>query len=103
MLPLLRELGYDTSPGTLQSQLARYADSEQAAVLVATVHEELVGLVGGFLIPALHQPGNIGRITALVVAERVRSRGIGSQLIQELEEWFLSSNCLRFEVTSGEH
>lgn len=103
MLPLLRELGYDTSRTTMRSQLGRYADSAQAVVFVALVSGELVGLVSGYLIPALHQPGDIGRITALVVAEKVRSRGIGSKLIQELENWFLRSKCLRFEVTSGEH
>lgn len=103
MLPLLRELGYDTPQATLRSQLCRYADSGQAEVLVAFVRGEMVGLISGCLIPALHQPGNIGRITALVVAEKYRSRGIGSKLIQELENWFRSSKCLRFEVTSGEH
>lgn len=103
MLPLMRELGYDTSQTTMRSQLGRYADSTNAVVLVALVRGELVGLVSGYLIPTLHQPGSIGRITALVVAEKVRSRGIGSKLIQELENWFLRSECLRFEVTSGEH
>lgn len=103
MLPLLRELGYDTSRTTMRAQLGHYADSAEAVVLIALVRGELVGLVSGYLIPALHQPGSIGRITALVVAEKVRSRGIGSKLIQELENWFLLSKCLRFEVTSGEH
>ena len=85
MLPLLREPGYDTSRTTMRSQLGRYADSAQAVVFIALVRGELVGLVNGYLVPALHQPGNIGRITAMVVAEKERSRGIGSKLIQELE------------------
>ena len=102
LLPLLHELGYNTSRTTLVSQIGRYVDSEQAVVFAAFVDDELVGLISGFLIPALHQPGNIGRITALIVTEKVRARGIGSKLIQELENWFLRSKCLRYEVTSGE-
>ena len=103
LIPLLHELGYDTSRTTLRSQLGHYAESEQAVVFIALVGDELVGLVSGYLIPALHQPGNIGRITALVVAEKLRSRGIGSKLIHELESWFLTNKCLRYEVTSGEN
>jgi GNAT superfamily N-acetyltransferase len=103
LIPLMHELGYDTSLATIDTQLSHYDTSEHSIVFVALIGFDVVGLIDGHLIPALHQPGDIGRITALIVAEKARSRGIGSRLVQELESWFLSKRCLRFEVTSGEH
>lgn len=103
LIPLMQELGYDTSRNTMETQLARYVASDHSVAFVALVGANLVGLVSGHLIPAIHQPGNIGRITALVVAEGARSKGVAARLVKKLEKWFLENNCLRFEVTSGEH
>ncbi len=101
---LLHELGYDTTPETLRAQLPAYLKSDASMLLVADEGGgPLLGLISGHLIPALHQPGNIGRITAFVVADRARSRGIGGRLIQALENWFAENRCLRYEVTSGDH
>lgn len=100
---LMRELGYETTRETMQSQLRRYANSDTSEILVAEIDSELCGVISGHLIPALHQPGNIGRITAMVVAERARSSGVGSRLLSSLERWFRANDCLRYEVTSGDH
>lgn len=103
LLPLLHELGY---PGTLQSvsaQMAIYAGSNASRVLVADGEAgRLAGLIAGHLIPLLHQPGNLGRITALVVARDARGRGVGTALLAAIERWFAAQNCLRHEVTSGD-
>jgi GNAT superfamily N-acetyltransferase len=100
---LMHELGYETSRDTLRMQLDYYDSSDRSTVFVALVDAKPIGLISGHLIPALHQPGNIGRITALIVSENYRSMGIASRLVEELEAWFLDNSCLRFEVTSGEH
>lgn len=100
-MPLLHELGY---PGTLQSASAQiYAGSNASRVLVADGEAgRLAGLIAGHLIPLLHQPGNLGRITALVVARDARGRGVGTALLAAIERWFAAQNCLRYEVTSGD-
>lgn len=101
---LLHELGYDTTSETLRSQLPPYLESGDATLLVAEDCDGLlIGLISGHLIPLLHQPGNIGRITALVVGARARSSGIGGNLVRALEDWFAENRCLRYEVTSGDH
>lgn len=102
LIPLMHELGYDTSRNTIEIQLGYYDSSDRSTVFVALVGAKPIGLISGHLIPALHQPGNIGRITSLIVSQKFRSMGIASKLMEELEAWFLSNNCLRFEVTSGE-
>lgn len=103
LIPLMHDLGYDTSRDTIETQLDCYESSDRSTVFVGLVGAQPIGLIGGHLIPALHQPGNIGRITLLIVSENYRSMGIGSKLVGELEAWFFDNNCLRFEVTSGEH
>jgi GNAT superfamily N-acetyltransferase len=103
LVSLMQELGYSTSRRTIETQLVRYADSEESAVLVASSSTEVFGIINGHLIPALHQSGNIGRITALVVGGKSRSKGVASELLQELEQWFRANDCLRFEVTSADH
>ena len=103
IVPLMHALGYDTSRETIKTQLDDYKSSDRSIVFIALINTKLVGLVSGHLIPALHQPGNIGRITSLVVAEEYRLMGIASRLTEEVEGWFLGKNCLRFEVTSGAH
>jgi GNAT superfamily N-acetyltransferase len=103
LIPLFQELGYDTSRDTLETQLGCYNSSDRSAVVIALAGAKPIGLISGHLIPALHQLGNIGRITSLIVLEGYRSMGIASKLVEELEAWFLDNDCLRFEVTSGEH
>lgn len=102
LVSLMHELGYGTSRETMESQLSRYTDSDESVVLVAVAHTDVLGVISGHLIPALHQSGNVGRITALVIGEKARSKGVATKLLQELEGWFRMNNCLRFEVTSGD-
>jgi GNAT superfamily N-acetyltransferase len=104
LLPLLHELGY---PGTLQSASARWRSTRAAtprACWWSMVKEAgtLAGLIAGHLIPLLHQPGNLGRITALIVARDAQERGVGTALLAAIERWFAAQNCLRYEVTSGD-
>lgn len=103
LVSLMSELGYGTSRETMETQLNFYIDSESSVVFVATTETNVLGAISGHLIPALHQPGNVGRVTSMVVADKARSKGVGSALLRELEDWLRSNNCLRFEVTSGEH
>ena len=39
----------------------------------------------------------------MVVSENSRGDGVGRKLVEKLESWFRKNNCLRFEVTSGDH
>ena len=45
--------------------------------------------------------GDICRLTALVVAERVRGQGVGRQLVAEVEDYARNTGCVRVEVTSN--
>jgi GNAT superfamily N-acetyltransferase len=103
LVSLMNELGYSMSRETMETQLNCYIESDRSIVFIASAETNVFGAISGHLIPALHQPGNIGRITSMVVAFEARSQGVGSALLQKLEDWFRSNNCLRFEVTSGDN
>ncbi len=104
LIPLLAELGYQISEGDFEIQASTYINSEECELLVAHYGEgNLSGFVAGHLFPLIHQPGQVGRIMALIVGEKFRSQGVGSALLESLEFWFRENECMRFEVNSGDH
>ena len=63
---------------------------------------EVVGLASFYITPLFHTDGNLGRITALVVAEMYRGLGLGKLLIHYLEGFALRHDCARMELTSSQ-
>jgi GNAT superfamily N-acetyltransferase len=51
--------------------------------------------------PVFHRDDHLCRITAFVVAERHRGRGVGRQLAQAVVDFARKRDCFRVEVTSG--
>jgi GNAT superfamily N-acetyltransferase len=99
---LIRELGYAMSPQQLRQKLIVMQESRADRVLVAVSGEELPGCISLHAMPLFHAEGNLGRITALVVSEQQRGRGVGHALILQAHQWFEAAHCTRFEVTSGD-
>lgn len=100
---LMLELGYELTRNDLCAQLEMYRKSAGSLLIVAELDAHISGLIAGHLIPAIHQRGSVGRITALVVGESWRGIGVGRSLLDALEAWFRENECIRFEVTSGDH
>lgn len=104
LIPLLAELGYQISEDKIKTQGDIYISSKACELLVAQTDMKILsGFIAGHLFPLIHQPGNIGRIMALIVGKKHQSQGIGSSLLESLETWFKENKCVRFEVNSGEH
>src|SRR5204863_3055212 len=70
-------------------------------VLVAELDGDLVGLATVHVTTVLHRPTSVGRITALVVAERARRRGVGRALVAASERWIAARGCGLLELTSN--
>lgn len=70
--------------------------------LVATLEKQVVGLCGVHKMVAIHRPAPVGRITILVVAEKVRKRGIARMLVAAAEQWCRDQGCKLIEVTSND-
>jgi GNAT superfamily N-acetyltransferase len=90
---LLRELGYPSAAGEVRARLG-----ETDAVLVAC---DGAGLVALHRIPRLAEGGSLARITALVVAEAQRGRGVARALIAAAEDTAREWGCDLLEVSSG--
>src|SRR2546423_404577 len=77
MAELLRELGYANQAEDVTRRLSQM-DARREWVLVATEDERLVGLAAYAVIPWFASDGAHCRVSAMVVAEGARSRGVGA-------------------------
>lgn len=98
---LVTELGYPVDGATMASRWPAFvAEGNHALVAVADAGE-LCGLVTLHSMRVLHRVDPVGRITALVVAEGFRGRGVGRALVAGAERWLSGQGCTLVEVTSN--
>ena len=98
---LVAELGYPTPEATMAVRLdAMHSAGEK--VLVAERGGDIVGLLTVHVTPVLHRPTAVGRLTALVVAERARGAGVGRSLVAAAEHLLAARGCALVEVTSNQ-
>jgi len=99
---LLGQLGYPSRGSDVLSRLRIYLADNRSISMVAEWGDRVIGLISFHRIPLLHESGDLGRITALVVDESHRRKGIARSLIQAIEEYGRNNGCARFEVTTNE-
>jgi GNAT superfamily N-acetyltransferase len=100
LIQLIHELGYEISKDELTANLHMY-EKVQGFVFVAAEDDKVVGFISGAFIPLFHAPEPMFRITALCVQQSKRGSGIGSGLLQRIEEICKKKECNYIEVTSG--
>ena len=98
--PLLGQLGYPTHADELGERLERLAEHPDVQVLVAELDDKVVGVAAYQLIDLLERPEPQCRITALVVDDRHRRRGVAYALLHTIEESAVEQGCFRLEVTT---
>jgi len=100
---LLADLGYPMPEALAREKIALLAAREDDRVFVAEVGGEVAGVLSFHVMTLFHAPGNLGRITALIVVEQKRRAGVGRALCDAAEAFAWSRDCRRIEVTSGDH
>jgi len=108
---LLGELGHPLEAARVVEKLAALRGSSLDRVWVAEFPPDvppdgrrgLAGLLSFHAFPMFHTPGNLGRITALVVHPGLRGKGIGRRLVAVAERFARDCGCERLELTSGAH
>ena len=103
MSRLFAELGYDVPVDVLVKRLEAFHGAGEMALVAEddSSPDHLLGMATLHRTPLLHRAGPVGRVSALVVEERMRGRGIGRALMRAAEQWAAERGCVLMEVTSN--
>lgn len=105
VIRLFVQLGHPQPDGSAASRLAAFYAAGDRVLVAASSHSlhdgKLLGAATLHVTPELHRAGPIGRMTAVVVDEPARGRGIGRMLIKAAETYFAEHGCAMVEVTSN--
>jgi GNAT superfamily N-acetyltransferase len=99
---LLGELGYPSDGAAVARRLERIASDASSSLFVAEVDGEVAGLAGLHVLPLIEHDDVGCMLTAMVVAERFRRRGIGGELVAAVEGEARSRGCSRVVLSSAD-
>jgi len=98
---LLTALGHATDPAELRDRWQSWCEEGNVALVGTRPDGSLTGVATLHRTWVLHRPRPLGRITALMVDEPDRGRGIGRALVAGAEKWFTEAGCGLLEITSN--
>ena len=98
---LLSALGHPTEAGAIVSRWEEWIAAGNVALVVAGDDGTLSGVATLHHMVVLHRPKPVGRITALIVDESSRGRGIGRALVAAAEAELARAGCGLLEITSN--
>jgi GNAT superfamily N-acetyltransferase len=98
---LLTALGHPTAPEELAARWPGWRAAGNTALVVPRADGTLAGVATLHQMAVLHRPRPVGRITALVVDESARGRGIGRALVAAAEAALTDAGCGLLEITSN--
>ena len=102
LAPLLGQLGYPTSPEAVASRIRRIDSSDADSLLVAELDGKIVGLAGIHVSLAIEYDEPVAKLSAIVVDERYRRRGIGEGLVAAVEDESRRRGCCLVFLTTAE-
>jgi GNAT superfamily N-acetyltransferase len=103
LVVLLDQLGYPTDEAAVHERLGYWLDDPANRLIGADDDGDLIGVAALGVLPMIEVTGKLGRLLALVVDERYRSRGVGQSLVAATEEQARAAGCVKMEVTSSRH
>src|SRR5919198_1853872 len=99
---LLGQLGYPARAAAIRRWLERLAASNADETWLAERDGEIVGLVGLHVSESLEHDGPVGKISEIVVEERLRGKGIGATLMEAAEREARRRGCVILFLTTAE-
>ena len=98
---LLGELGHPAPEDEVLARLSGLERRPGHVVLVVESYAGVIAVASGFVTPVLHRPGVTGRISVMVVAASARGTGVGTRLLDAMEEALVARGATRLELTSN--
>ena len=103
LVRLLAQHGYPTEAGSVERRLGLLLPRTDITVLVAEHDGAVIGVGSLHLLPILYEDVPRGQLTALVVAESARGKGVGQALVRRLEQIAWERGVRRMVVTTANH
>jgi ribosomal protein S18 acetylase RimI-like enzyme len=97
---LMRQLGYPTRASEMQMRMETILANKNYATFVAVSNGKVCGMIGTFTCQTYEHNSPGARILALVVAEKMRGRGVGEALITAAENDLARRNVRRVAVNA---
>jgi len=102
LVALIAQLGYPTSADAVRERVERLWSSEVDRLVVAELEGEIAGLASLHTSLSIAYDAPAAKLSAIVVDERHRRRGIGQALVEEMErEAERRGCCLVFLTTAA--
>jgi N-acetylglutamate synthase-like GNAT family acetyltransferase len=98
---LIGQLGYPTTPEAVAGRLARLQASDADRVVVAELNGEIVGLASLHTSLSVEYDEPAAKLSAIVVDERHRQRGIGEALVAAMEAEARERGCCLIFLTTA--
>jgi GNAT superfamily N-acetyltransferase len=98
---LLGELGYEVTPEAAAERLRQLNETGSDATFIAVDDGLPLGLIALHYCHMIQYRAPVARITALVVDQRGRRRGIGRLLVDHALRWAEQRECELVELTSA--
>ncbi|GKV54067.1 N-acetyltransferase [Sporosarcina sp. NCCP-2222] len=101
LVKLFKELGYPSSYKAIQERFKLLGEQPSYHSLVAEDEGKVIGFAGICKMYQFERDGSYARILAFVVDSNFRKRGIGTLLLQSVEEWARRNDCHSIALNSG--
>jgi GNAT superfamily N-acetyltransferase len=102
IVELLGRLGYPETREAVSLRIERFSRSDTDRILVAAIGSHVAGVLAAQIVPESAAVGKRCRVTAVVVDERHRRKGIGRQLMESAEAFALSTGCVGVEIPGAD-
>ena len=100
---LVTQLGYPAPAEVIPDRLANMARSDDNIVLVAEEDGTVVGVMTARVMWVIHHDAPLAYLTALVVLDSARGKGIGSMLLDRAEQWAMQKGAHKISLSSAMH
>jgi GNAT superfamily N-acetyltransferase len=102
LVPLLEQLGYPAGEEAVLRRLERMKASPADRLFVAELDGSVVGFAGLQVSPSLEDDRDAAKVSAIVVDEAFRRRGVGAALLAAVEAEARDRGCGLVFLTTAE-